>query len=178
MTAETINERAARLASALAHSPVTSFNEQISRAFGEVSKMSYDAGKEDKVNLYQNGFADGQASARATAQPTDAPDVFAICDAYESGIGHGLKRDGLANPYKLGSHEHRAYDIGYEEGAKRSRLSTPVEEAGKVPEWVGQFIGEVEKLAYQMPAPNKYTPRFVELCVAASDFLAHSAAPK
>lgn len=30
----------------------------------------------------------------AAAEPVKRRDVFAICDAYESGIGHGLKRDG------------------------------------------------------------------------------------
>lgn len=48
--------------------------------------------------------------------------VFMICDAYESGFGHGLKLDGLdlsKTPHgdpELGE----AYQIGYEAGAERA----------------------------------------------------------
>lgn len=56
----------------------------------------------------------------ASAQEPRRFDVFRICDAYESGIGHGLKRDGLCNPYPPESDDFRAYDIGYEEGARRA----------------------------------------------------------
>ena len=41
--------------------------------------------------------------------------VFRICDAYESGLGHGLKCDGAANPYTHAA-EREAYDIGYQRG--------------------------------------------------------------
>lgn len=43
--------------------------------------------------------------------------VFIICNAYESGYGHGLERDELPNPYSEGSEEHEAYAIGYNAGA-------------------------------------------------------------
>lgn len=46
--------------------------------------------------------------------------VFIICNAYESGIGHGLQRDQAANPYTPGTAEYEAYDIGYEQGAYRA----------------------------------------------------------
>lgn len=47
-------------------------------------------------------------------------EVFMICDAYESGIGHGLQRDGLINPYDKMSKLHEAYKIGYELGVQRT----------------------------------------------------------
>lgn len=47
-------------------------------------------------------------------------EVFMICDAYESGMGHGLERDGLVNPYDKLSKTHEAYQIGYELGVQRS----------------------------------------------------------
>ena len=46
---------------------------------------------------------------------TGPSDVFRICDAYESGLGHGLKCDGTANPYAHAA-EREAYDIGYRQG--------------------------------------------------------------
>lgn len=47
-------------------------------------------------------------------------EVFMICDAYESGMGHGLERDGLINPYDKLSKLHEAYQIGYDLGVERS----------------------------------------------------------
>jgi hypothetical protein len=45
--------------------------------------------------------------------------VFIVCNAYESGVGHGLQRDGAVNPYTPLTNEWEAYAIGYDEGAKR-----------------------------------------------------------
>lgn len=45
--------------------------------------------------------------------------VRAICNAYESGVGHGVKADQCINPHPKGSEEYEAYDIGYEEGYER-----------------------------------------------------------
>lgn len=42
--------------------------------------------------------------------------VWFICDAYESGIGHGIKDDKLPNPYSEHSYEHQAYKLGYRKG--------------------------------------------------------------
>lgn len=42
--------------------------------------------------------------------------VFMICNAYESGVGHGLQDDKLCNPFPKDTDEHEAYDIGVEEG--------------------------------------------------------------
>ena len=45
--------------------------------------------------------------------------VYMICNAYESGIGHGLQQDGMKNPYSVGSDEREAWGIGYQEGNER-----------------------------------------------------------
>lgn len=52
-------------------------------------------------------------------------EVVAICDAYESGMGQGLKNPPMGeyrNPYDPvhAPHESRAYGLGYDEGCKRS----------------------------------------------------------
>jgi hypothetical protein len=47
--------------------------------------------------------------------------IFMICDAYESGFGHGLQEDGhngLDNPYGDPDH-NEAYQIGYQAGLER-----------------------------------------------------------
>jgi len=58
------------------------------------------------------------------------PDILCLCDAYESGLGHGLKIDGAVNPYAH-SWEREAYDIGYQRGKEhRDAMQTkprPVE---------------------------------------------------
>jgi hypothetical protein len=46
--------------------------------------------------------------------------VYMICNAYESGYGHGLDgQDDYCNPYKESTDEHEAYAIGRDEGSKR-----------------------------------------------------------
>ncbi len=52
-------------------------------------------------------------------------DVMLICDAYESGMGQGLKNRPMGeyrNPYDPvnDKHTYRAYSLGYDEGAKRT----------------------------------------------------------
>lgn len=47
-------------------------------------------------------------------------DIFKICDAYESGMGHGLEVDNLPNPYSIESDEYKAYEYGYNLGKERS----------------------------------------------------------
>ena len=42
--------------------------------------------------------------------------VFEICNAYESGVGHGVQADGACNPYEEDSELHEAYGLGYEQG--------------------------------------------------------------
>lgn len=51
--------------------------------------------------------------------------VFMICDAYESGFGHGLAQDGLdLSKTPHGNPEHgEAYQLGYEAGMKRAQLA-------------------------------------------------------
>ncbi len=47
--------------------------------------------------------------------------VYMICTAYESGIGHGLKLDGVSNPYAAHTDEREAWQTGYDEGANRAK---------------------------------------------------------
>ena len=42
--------------------------------------------------------------------------VYMICNAYESGFGHGLNNDGLNGDYYSDSELNEAYKIGYEAG--------------------------------------------------------------
>ena len=45
--------------------------------------------------------------------------VYMICNAYESGYGHGLDgKDDYCNPFKEGTDEHEAYSVGRDAGAK------------------------------------------------------------
>lgn len=42
--------------------------------------------------------------------------VYVICNAYESGFGHGVEYDEYPNPHSEGTDEHEAYDIGCKAG--------------------------------------------------------------
>jgi len=42
--------------------------------------------------------------------------VFQICNAYESGFGHGLQDDGLNEDYYTDDELNEAYKIGYNAG--------------------------------------------------------------
>lgn len=56
--------------------------------------------------------------------------VYMICNAYESGYGHGLDgKDDYPNPYSEGTEEHEAYAIGRREGAQRLKSNTKRYEA-------------------------------------------------
>jgi len=44
--------------------------------------------------------------------------VFMICNAYESGIGHGYKSTGVINPHRGNTDEYEAFEIGYVKGIK------------------------------------------------------------
>lgn len=59
----------------------------------------------------------GCLCVRDFTPPDKVSRVFMICNAYESGVGHGRKKDGLPNPYPNKSEEHEAYEIGYKCGA-------------------------------------------------------------
>lgn len=76
-------------------------------------KRKYVASLKKTVDLY--------ATSRGGEQAEGISRVYQICNRYESGFGHGLKRDGLdlsKTPHsdpELGE----AYQIGYEEGFER-----------------------------------------------------------
>lgn len=46
--------------------------------------------------------------------------VFMICNAYESGYGHGLNMDGKNGKYFSDPEHNEAYQIGYKEGFERA----------------------------------------------------------
>ena len=46
-------------------------------------------------------------------------DILGICNAYESGYGHGYDQRNLGNPYSKLSDEWEAYDYGYNEGNRK-----------------------------------------------------------
>lgn len=75
------------------------------------------------------------APVAATPAPTTRRDIFAICDAYESGIGHGLQLDGHKSGAIFGNPEcGKAYEIGYEEGEERARGGKAVAPAAPIAE--------------------------------------------
>lgn len=47
-------------------------------------------------------------------------EVFKICDAYESGIGHGLKKDAHSKGHYDSDQLNEAYEIGYKIGQERA----------------------------------------------------------
>lgn len=47
--------------------------------------------------------------------------VYMICNAYESGMGHGLQQDRVSNPYVPRSDESEAWQYGYDEGDDRAK---------------------------------------------------------
>lgn len=69
------------------------------------------------------------ASLRGSDEPPAAQScitrVFRTCVAYESGVGHGLAKDKLPNPYMPGTDEHTAYASGYEFGERQQRDTQP-----------------------------------------------------
>lgn len=64
-------------------------------------------------------------SERAEPLAWEMDRVLLICDAYESGMGHGLGKRDLGNPYAPGTDGHRAYKLGQDEGASRAPAAPP-----------------------------------------------------
>ena len=52
--------------------------------------------------------------------------VFMICDAYESGVGHGRERSGPGMTAMYGNYDHQeAYEIGYRFGQEGKGFYVP-----------------------------------------------------
>lgn len=78
------------------------------------------------IHAWEVWQAARQHGSAAQAVEPKRRDIFAICDAYESGIGHGLQRDGHKSGAIFGNPEcGMAYEIGYEEGEERSSGKKP-----------------------------------------------------
>jgi hypothetical protein len=63
--------------------------------------------------------------ALSSQPPKTITRVVILCNAYESGFGHGLQGDGLPNPYTRGSEEWEAYQEGYNVAFERRAASPP-----------------------------------------------------
>jgi len=50
--------------------------------------------------------------------------IYMICNAYESGFGHGVNNDGLTGDYYADPEHNEAYKIGYDAGVERSKAPT------------------------------------------------------
>lgn len=90
------------------------------------SAMDYEYRRWARMALIEDDAARRQHGSAAQAVEPKRRDIFAICDAYESGIGHGLQRDGHKSGAIFGNPEcGMAYEIGYEEGEERSSWKKP-----------------------------------------------------
>lgn len=102
------------------------------------------------------------------------PPVYAICLAYESGFGHGLKNDGLRNPYLDGSAEHEAYDVGRLKGIEKhysppetyERLSNLVDRLKRINSLndnPAHYIAEIDRLTAcgKFIASDEYCERLI-----------------
>jgi hypothetical protein len=131
---------------ATATAPTRARDMAIARAVRDACLASTDAGgiADDVRNTISNlnlsnilGAAklDGRNCA-APQTPTSVPepesrDIMAICDAYESGIGHGLRNDGHSSGATFADPDHgRAYEIGYSEGVRRAGATAQCDSKG------------------------------------------------
>lgn len=80
--------------------------------------------------------------------------VFMICVAYEQGMGSGLQRNGVSNPYaKAAAEEHEAWSVGYSEGedianrAEKEERDFPEEKAAIVRE----VFAEIDRATAKFP---------------------------
>jgi len=55
-------------------------------------------------------------------------EVFEICNAYESGFGHGVEGDGLKGGYYSDQELNEAYKLGYIEGEAREKKNERLNE--------------------------------------------------
>lgn len=108
------------------------FEADMRKAFGDDETFERDEHGCYINNSWRDAFIGYRAAARrqhgsaAQAVEPKRRDIFAICDAYESGIGHGLQRDGHKSGAIFGNPEcGMAYEIGYEEGEERSSGKKP-----------------------------------------------------
>jgi len=103
---------------------------------GEIDEIVYQCRQSGADTTYDivNAALAQRAAVAAAKVPTGELSrraVFAICDAYESGMGHGLKRDSHKSGEIFGNPDcGKAYEIGYAAGEERA---APVG-AGVVPE--------------------------------------------
>lgn len=91
-------------------------------------------------------------------------DVYMICDAYESGIGHGLKKDGhddrqgdlFSNPL-----HGEAYRIGY----KRGHDKTPAVAYAIKDHEIAQAVNELRDIAVQYHGAEQLRERIAQVII-------------
>ena len=77
--------------------------------------------------------------------------VFMICNAYESGIGHGYKSTGVISPHRGNTDEYEAFEIGYVKGIKNRnggecKMKTiEFKEVCKECKGTGLYVGTTER---------------------------------
>lgn len=98
-------------------------------------------------------------SAPVPAVP-QAVDVDAICNAYESGVGHRGRPTAEVNPYREGTPEHEAYSIGAkgevaQSGAKVTPLCHHEAYQGRCIHCDAKFVGGYVELDAMLDAKAK-----------------------
>ena len=110
------------------------------------------------------------ADADQAPKPAKRRDVFAICDAYESGIGHGLQLDFHKSGAIFGNPEcGKAYEIGYEEGEERARSGKAVAPAapiGEVPGLAERYSDVLRELACYVGAGGHNSEGMIDPAIA------------
>jgi hypothetical protein len=129
MQGEQLERMAAMIADAVnAHSSAEPFPDLfVANGNPELSDMCWNCGEHSSLHR-ENPKGSGLCPTTPRSAPPPIADrvitpVFMICNAYESGFGHGRELDNLPNPYSAGSDEHAAYAIGYSEGERRRRTN-------------------------------------------------------
>lgn len=81
----------------------------------------------EQVLTFDAGTMDDELKLSKLFGSSTLSQVFKICDAYESGYGHGLQLDGLDNAHNdmfADPRHNEAYKLGYKKGARLSNRQT------------------------------------------------------
>lgn len=121
-----------------------------------------DAGKvHDRLRAIKRQQA---SPSPAVAQPASKREIFAICNAYESGYGHGRKKDGLDLSRTPHSDPNcgQAFQIGYEAGVKRAQeleaAALPAADERALPEADAELVDDVVKTICLLRKMGEYAP--------------------
>lgn len=90
-------------------------HQRVKRAWGEMDMAV------ERVKLFDSGLMDAEDTHELLHGSGHISQIFKTCDAYESGYGHGLRRDGHNNADSELYADVRlntAYQIGYRKGER------------------------------------------------------------